>query len=99
MTVITRAEIETSRARSVTELLRQVPGLHIDQPGGRGGVSSLYVRGGDPNFTVVLIDGVKVNDTTNSRGGSFDFATLDVDSIERIEVVRGPLSSVYVRMR
>ncbi len=95
VTVITRAEIEASRARSVTELLRQIPGLHIDQPGGRGSVSSVYVRGGDPNFTAVLIDGVKVNDPTNSRGGSFDFATLDVDSIERIEVVRGPLSSVY----
>lgn len=94
-TVIDREQISASQATSVTELLRQVPGLHIDQPGGRGGVSSVYMRGGDPNYTVVLIDGVKVNDPNNSRGGSFDFSTLNTDSIEKIEVIRGPLSSVY----
>ncbi|HSG05175.1 MAG TPA: TonB-dependent receptor, partial [Nitrospiria bacterium] len=60
-----------------------------------GGVSSVYIRGADPNHTVVIIDGIKVNDPMNSRGGSFDFSTLNTDSIERIEVVRGPLSSVY----
>ncbi len=94
-TIIDREQIEASQATSVTELLRQVPGLHIDQPGGRGGVSSVYMRGGDPNFTVVLIDGVKVNDPNNSRGGSFDFSTLNTDSIEKIEIIQGPLSSVY----
>lgn len=95
MTVISREQIEAQQETSVIELLRQVPGLHIDQPGGRGGVSSVYLRGGDPNFTVVLIDGIKVNDPTNSRGGSFDFSTLSTDNIERIEIVRGPLSAVY----
>ncbi|MCZ6876391.1 MAG: TonB-dependent receptor, partial [bacterium] len=70
-------------------------GLHIDQASARGSVSSVYMRGGDPNFTVVLIDGVKVNDPTNSRGGSFDFSTLNTENIERIEIVRGPLSAVY----
>lgn len=95
VTVITQEEIEAKQESSVTELLRQVPGLHIDQAGGRGSVSSVYLRGGDPNYTVVLMDGVKVNDPTNSRGGSFDFSTLSTDNIERIEIVRGPLSSVY----
>lgn len=95
VTVISRQQIEAQQASSVTELLRQVPGLHIDQAGARGSVSSVYMRGGDPNFTVVLIDGVKVNDPTNSRGGSFDFSTLNTDNIERIEIVRGPLSAVY----
>ena len=93
--VITRAMIDARRPASTIDLLRRVPGLHIDQPGGRGAVSSVYLRGSDPNFTVVLIDGVKVNDPTNSRGGSFDFSTVDVGSIERVEIVRGPLSSVY----
>jgi len=94
-TVITRDEIEARQAVSVVDLLRQVVGLHIDQAGGRGGVSSIYMRGGDPNFTVVMIDGVKVNDPTNSRGGSFDVSTLDPESIERIEIVRGPGSAVH----
>lgn len=94
-TVITREQIDVLRPTSTIELLRRVPGLHIDQPGGRGGVSSVYLRGSDPNFTLVMIDGVRVNDPTNSRGGSFDFASLDLASIERIEVVRGPLSSIY----
>jgi vitamin B12 transporter len=94
-TIITREEIEARKPISMVDLLRQVPGLHIDQVGGRGGVSSVYVRGGDPNFTLVLIDGVKVNDPTNARGGSFDFSTLDVENVERVEIVRGPLSSVH----
>ena len=95
VTVISREQIEAQQVESVTELLRQVPGVHIDQAGARGGVSSVYLRGSDPNFTVVLIDGVKVNDPTNSRGGSFDFSTLSTDNIERIEIVRGPLSAVH----
>jgi len=95
VTVISREQIAAQQAESVIELLRQVPGVHMDQAGARGSVSSVYVRGSDPNFTVVLIDGIKVNDPTNSRGGSFDFSTLSTDNIERIEIVRGPLSAVY----
>jgi outer membrane cobalamin receptor len=95
ITVLSQEQIAAPQAASVTELLRQVPGVHIDQAGARGSVSSVYVRGGDPNFTTVLIDGIRVNDPTNSRGGSFDFSTLNTDAIERIEIVRGPLSAVY----
>lgn len=95
VTVITREEIEARKATSVSELLQTVPGVYADKPGSRGGVSSVYIRGGDPNFTLVLIDGVKVNDPTNSRGGSFDFSSLSTDNIERIEIVRDPVSSLY----
>jgi len=95
VTVITREQIEERNASSVAEILQQVPGLYVDQPASRGGVTSVYIRGGDPNFTLVLIDGVKVNDPTNSRGGSFDFSTLSPDNIERIEIVRDPMSSLY----
>ncbi|MCI0481250.1 MAG: TonB-dependent receptor, partial [Candidatus Dadabacteria bacterium] len=95
VTVITGEEIEASHAVSVGELLEQVPGLYVDQPASRGGVTSVYIRGGDPNFTLVLIDGVKVNNPTNSRGGSFDFSALSTDNIERIEIVRDPMSSLY----
>jgi outer membrane cobalamin receptor len=69
--------------------------VHIDQVGGRGGTGSLYLRGADPNYTLVLVNGVRVNDPTNARGGSFDFSTFDVDDIERIEVARGPYSAVF----
>ena len=76
-------------------MLRRVAGVHIDQVGGRGGTGSLYLRGADPNYTLVLVDGVRVNDPTNARGGSFDFSTFDVADIERVEIARGPYSAVY----
>ncbi|MDY6837602.1 MAG: TonB-dependent receptor [Thermodesulfobacteriota bacterium] len=95
ITLITRDEIEASNPSTAVDLLRQVPGLHVDQMGGRGGISSVYLRGSDPNFTLVLIDGIRVNDPTNPRGGSFDLSVLDVGNVERMEIVRGPLSSVH----
>ena len=66
VTVITREEIEARNNSSVLDLLRQVPGLNIAKQGGRGGVTTVLMRGGEPNFTVVLIDGIKVNDPTNT---------------------------------
>ncbi|HXC54175.1 MAG TPA: TonB-dependent receptor [Rhizomicrobium sp.] len=95
VSVIDAAEIAARHASSAVELLRSLPGVFVQQAGGRGSVVSLFVRGAKPNFTLVLIDGVKVNDPTNSRGGSFDFSTLDIDDIERVELVRGPASMVY----
>ena len=95
VTVITREQIEVRENASVTEILRMIPGIHIDEGGARGGVTSLYTRGADPNYTTVLIDGVRVNDPTNSRGGSFDFALLSTANIERIEVARGALPASW----
>ncbi len=95
VTIIDQEEILSRQAPNVTELLRQVAGLNIIQQGARGGVTSIVLRGGEPNFTVVMIDGVKVNDPTNTRGGSYDFSYLDVANIERIEIVRGPMSAFY----
>lgn len=95
VTIITPGEIEQQHAESLTDLLHQVPGLFVDQMGARGGLSSAYIRGGDPNFTPVLIDGVQVNDPTNPRGGSVDLSSLDPVNIERIEILRGPFSTLY----
>jgi vitamin B12 transporter len=95
VTIITRHDIEARHPSSAVELLRTLPGVYIEQPGGRGSVASIFIRGSKPNFTVVLIDGVRVNDQTNTRGGSFDFSTLSLDSIDRIEIVRGPESAIY----
>jgi vitamin B12 transporter len=95
VTVITREEIEARHPSSAVELFRALPGVVIEQAGGRGSVTSVFTRGAKPNFTVVLIDGVRVNDQTNTRGGSFDFSTLSLDAIDHIEIVRGPESAVY----
>ncbi|MCI0605198.1 TonB-dependent receptor [bacterium] len=95
VTVISREMIEASKAENVIDLLQGVPFLHISQTGGAGGLSAVMLRGGDPNFTFVMIDGIPVNDPTNLLGGSYDFSYLSTDQIERIEIVRGPLSSVF----
>lgn len=95
VTIVTREQIEQRDAATGVDLFRQIPGLQIDQLGGPGGLSSVYIRGSDPNHVLVLIDGVRVNDPTNSRGGGFDMSNLDPANIERIEVLRGPASSIY----
>ncbi len=95
VTLVTREEIENSRAQTVEELLRTTPFLHVSRVGSRGGLSSITIRGGDPNFTLIMIDGVPVNDPTNLLGGAYDLSSLSLDNLERIEIVRGPLSSVY----
>ncbi len=95
ITVLNAATIEARNDSNVLDLLSDVPGVHVNLPGSRGNVGEIFLRGGEPNFTLVLIDGIQVNDPTNTRGGSFDFSTLNIDDIERIEILRGPSSSVY----
>ncbi len=94
-TVLEGDALEASLSLSLDEALRYVPGLQVTRQGGRGGRSELYLRGLDPNHVVVLVDGIRLNDPTNSRGGSFDPTTLALLDIERVEIVRGPLSTVY----
>ena len=95
ITVLSREDFEVEKPRQLADILRRVAGVHMDQVGGRGGTGSLYLRGADPNYTLVLVDGVRVNDPTNARGGSFDSSTFDVADIERVEIARGPYSAVY----
>lgn len=93
VTVLDRDEIEALDVVSVAELIRFIPGLDVTSSGPRGGVATAQIRGGDPNFTVVLIDGVPLNDSTDPLGGAVNLNSLPVAQIERIEIVRGPLSS------
>lgn len=93
--VLTRADIQQVNAISTTQLLRQLPHVIVSQNGGAGGQSFISIRGGEPNFTLVLIDGVAVNDPTNSRGGGFDFNQIDPSALERIELYRGGISAVH----
>ena len=90
-TVVTEKEIGERQAADVLDVLRDVPGFNIVRSGGRGGTTSLFPRGGEDNFTKVLIDGVSVN----LGGGAFNFGSLLTENFERIEIVRGPQSALY----
>ena len=95
VSVLDSSEIQLLNKTTVADLLRTVPGLLVEQQGGPGGLTAVSIRGGESNFTLVLIDGVAVNDPTNFRGGSFDFANLNPAMVDRIEVVRGAQSAIY----
>ena len=93
--VFTRTGFDSQQPNRLGTLLQQTPGIFVDEMGGRSGISSLYIRGADPNLTMVLLDGVPLNDPTNQRGGSVDLSSLTPERIERIEIVKGPASVFY----
>ncbi|HSR66901.1 MAG TPA: TonB-dependent receptor [Acidobacteriota bacterium] len=95
VSVIEAAQIDASGARTVAEVLKTVAGVHVLSNGSRGGTSVAYVRGGDPNFTLVYLDGVPLNDSTDQIGGIYNLEGIPASAIGRIEVVRGPLSSYF----
>ena len=90
--VISRDDIERSLASDVSELLQAHAGMEIARNGGPGQTTSLFTRGTDSNHTVVLIDGVRINPGTI---GGAALQNIAPESIERIEVVKGPRSSLY----
>jgi vitamin B12 transporter len=91
-TVITAREIQERQLATVGDALRSVVGVSVVRNGGPGGVTNVFIRGANSQQTLVMIDGVQVN---NPTVGGFDFADLTTDNIERIEIVRGPMSSLY----
>ena len=93
--IVSRQQIHQAGYSTAVDILRQIPGINVTQQGGQGGLTFVSMRGGDPNFTSVIIDGVRVNDPTNSRGGGFDFSGLDHQLIEKIEVFFGGYSPVF----
>ncbi|MFQ5900358.1 MAG: TonB-dependent receptor plug domain-containing protein [Thermodesulfobacteriota bacterium] len=95
ITVITGKEIEEKQKTTVLEVLRSVPGLDVVQQGGPGGTTSIFVRGAKSEHTLVLIDGVEMNDPITPGRSYNSFADLTVDNIERIEILRGPQSTLY----
>ena len=92
VTVITKKEIERQQAQSVQDLLRGVPGVSVTNDGGPGKATSVFLRGTESDHVLVLIDGVKVGSATL---GTTAFQDIPVWQIERIEIVRGPRSSLY----
>ncbi len=94
ITVITQKEIVTRQSVAVADLLRSVPGVTFTRNGGVGTTAFVYIRGGESDQTVALIDGVKINDPS-SPGGGFNFGNLLTGSIARIEVLRGSQSVLW----
>ncbi|MBJ7439018.1 MAG: TonB-dependent receptor [Sphingopyxis sp.] len=92
--VLDKAAIDRAQDIGVTELLLRTPGVSISRNGGYGTSTSLRIRGAESDHSVVVIDGVKLNDPS-STGGGFNFTNLLVGDIARIEVLRGPQSILW----
>jgi len=92
ITVITKDDIEKKGVEFITDALESYTDIGIVQNGGVGKNATLFLRGGSPNQTVMMIDGVKVKSPTT---GSLDLAGIIIDDIERIEVIKGPQSTLY----
>jgi len=92
VTVIDRETIERAGASSLTDILRSQPGVQIVTSGGAGTASSVFLRGTNSDHVVVLVDGLRINSATL---GTTAFESIPLAQIERIEILRGPASSLY----
>ncbi len=91
VTVISGTDLRAEQIETVADALRSVPGLTVSRNGGRGSVTSIFPRGGESDYTLVIVDGIKAN----AFGGGYDFSTLSAGGVERVEVVRGPESALF----
>jgi len=94
VSIFTASDIEAIGSDYVLDAIATVPGVTVNQNGAYGGFASVRIRGASSEQTLVIIDGVVANDTT-SPGGGFDFARFDPANIDRIEVLRGPQSTLW----
>ncbi|HED07059.1 MAG TPA: TonB-dependent receptor [Ignavibacteria bacterium] len=94
ISIIDSSTIENSNSSTVLELLQSQYGLSVSHQGGRGSISQVYLRGGNPDFTLVQVDGIEMN-MPNDINNTFDFTDLSVDNISRIEILRGAQSTLY----
>jgi vitamin B12 transporter len=91
VSVITKDEIDARQSVAVTDALLFQPGVAIGRTGPEGGSASVFLNGGNSNFTKVLVDGAPIN----PPGGSVDFSDLTLDNIDKVEIVRGAESAIY----
>lgn len=94
VSVITSKEISVRQLKTVVDVLRQEPGLSIIEQGGPGKLAYVFMRGANPNHTLVIVDGVEMNDAS-SPNNAFDFSSFNTNDVDRIEIVRGPQSTLY----
>ncbi|NLV30106.1 MAG: TonB-dependent receptor [Acidobacteria bacterium] len=91
VSLVTGGDLEDRAAQNAYESLRGIPGVEVNQTGRRGGVTGVFIRGGESKYNSVMVDGVPMNDF----GGGMDMASLPADGIERVEITRGPQSALY----
>jgi len=91
VSVITRNEMEARQSVTLPDVLLYVPGIAISRTGPEGGSASVFVNGGNSNYTKVLVDGTSVNEP----GNAVDFSNFTLDNIDKVEVVRGAESAIY----
>ena len=91
VTVFDAADINRRQNPPLVDLLRSAPGAVVVANGSRGGVASLFVRGGESNYTKVLLDGIPLNEP----GGTFDFGNVTTENLQRVEMVRGAQSALF----
>jgi vitamin B12 transporter len=91
VTAFTADDLERRRVPLVADVLRGTPGATVIHTGAPGGVTSLFVRGGESSYNKVLVDGIPLNEP----GGTFNFASLTTDNVERLEIVRGAQSALF----
>ena len=94
ISVVKGETLATSNPGSLVDALRTVPGLDITESGGPGSTTNIRLRGANTGQTLVMIDGIRINDPT-AASGDFDFAMFAPSAIERIEVLKGPQSALY----
>ncbi|MDT8320818.1 MAG: TonB-dependent receptor [Xanthomonadales bacterium] len=90
-----RERLEVIMPAEPEQLLQRLPGVSVYRPGGPGGVSEVFLRGAESNFTAVFVDGVRLTNPANTRGGSFDFSGLAINDVERVDIAMGAMSAIY----
>lgn len=91
-TVFTREDIDRLQPDSVADLLRRVPGVQVAQTGGRGSLPGVYIRGTQSAQSLVLVDGQRIG---NSTSGDSNLQHINIEQVERVEVLRGSRSAIY----
>ena len=94
MTIITADDVAAKQSQTLTDLLKDAPGLNLVQSGGPGAQTSIYMRGTNANHTKVLVDGIDVSDPSSPQG-TFDFSQFLTQDIQTVEILRGPQSGLY----
>ena len=94
VTVLTADDLALTKKTNLAEILNSEAGINFVQSGGPGKLTTVNIRGANPSHTLILIDGVEMN-MPSDPGVVYDFANLPVSNIERVEILRGPQSTLY----